>query len=85
MHLMNPARRDRTITLIRTLAVQLGGAPHVRGIADQLVEQLSAIPVYRACDECIHFSKGHCDQWHADVPAAEQSNGCDAWDEDIPF
>jgi len=82
---MNPAQRDRAITLIRTLADEHTSTPHMRGLAEQLVAQISAMPVRRACGECLLFNKGHCAQWHADVPIAERSKGCDAWDEDIPF
>jgi len=85
MHLMNPAQRDRTAALIRKLADQLGATAERRDFADQLAAQVEAMSIRRVCSECSHFNNGYCGQWRADVPQTERHNGCDAWDEDIPF
>jgi hypothetical protein len=46
---------------------------------------IQALPENRACSGCENFIKGDCAKWGVPVPAEAQSDGCDEWQESIPF
>ncbi|MCQ4165100.1 hypothetical protein [Tahibacter harae] len=46
---------------------------------------VEALPVERPCRLCDSFDNGSCRRWSAEIPAAAQGQGCDAFEDAVPF
>lgn len=57
-------------------------------MVSQLEETLSTLkmmPPKKCCLNCDEYNKGHCNQWQAQVPEDKREEGCDQWQERLPF
>lgn len=46
---------------------------------------VNALPATTPCSGCGQFEDGFCHHWKAKVPVDAQADGCEQWEEEIPF
>ena len=56
----------------------------VKEIVDQRLMDLGLLPE-KSCVRCEHYHKGECLLFSAVIPAEFAKQGCDQWQELIPF
>lgn len=39
----------------------------------------------QCCLNCDNYQEGYCTKWSADVPEQHRQEGCERWQESIPF
>ncbi|MCR9090863.1 MAG: hypothetical protein NXI11_05845 [Proteobacteria bacterium] len=68
-HGLTPAERDRMVASLESALAAVRDAE-----------------VTTDCRDCAHFeSPDHCGMWKAKIPPSAMQQGCDAWEEGVPF
>jgi hypothetical protein len=52
---------------------------------EESIVVIKSLPENRSCIGCEQFINGYCETWTTEVPKEAVSDGCQEWEEGIPF